>query len=147
MRMHPESEQASSIRPERDGELNPEQIGTFERLSRTLVGSMPDLGVLVAGRDMRVAVMDGPIFSSAGIAAEDAVGLPLDALMTPRSAALLLPQWSAALSGSHRTLDYCSDDAHRSYSVGFGPLEDSSGEVVAAMAVIRDLTEQVTPLR
>jgi diguanylate cyclase (GGDEF)-like protein/PAS domain S-box-containing protein len=113
---------------------------------QALAASLPDVAVVVVGDDLRVTVATGAGLAAAGWRAEDLLGrTPAEVLGADR-ARKITEAFRAALAGEHRVLQRVAG-RERLWHTDYAPVRDQAGTVVAAMAVSRDVTDQVQAAR
>ena len=112
---------------------------------QALAASLPDVAVVVVGDDLRFTVATGADLAAAGWRAEDLLGrTPAEVLGADR-ARTITEAFRAALDGEHRELQRTTGAAGREriWHTEYTPVRDPAGTVIAAMAVSRDVTDQV----
>ena len=112
---------------------------------QALAASLPDVAVVVVGDDLRITVATGADLTAAGWRAEDLLGrTPAEVLGADR-ARTITEAFRAALAGEHRVLQRVVGAAGREriWHTEYTPVRDPAGTVIAAMAVSRDVTDQV----
>lgn len=95
-------------------------LGDAPRLAETILGLIPDTGVMVLDTELRIVLMDGEL--------------------PAQMATNLGPHWRAALAGEARTVDSVSGDGQRDYWLHFAPLRPRDGEPVGAILVAQEVT-------
>ena len=116
---------------------------------QALAASLPDVAVVVVGDDLRFTVATGAGLAAAGWRAEDLLGrTPAEVLGADR-ATKMTEAFRAALDGEHRELQRTTGAAGREriWHTEYTPVRDPQQTVVAAMAVSRDVTDQVRAAR
>ena len=116
---------------------------------QALAASLPDVAVVVVGDDLRVTVATGAGLAAAGWRAADLLGrTPAEVLGADR-ARKITEAFRAALAGEHRVLQRptVTDGRERFWHTEYTAVRDPAGTVVAAMAVSRDVTDQVLAAR
>jgi len=93
------------------------------RLAETILGLVPDTGVMVLDTELRIVLMDGEFPAQMGTN--------------------LGPHWRAALAGEACTVDSPSGDGQRDYWLHFAPLRPRDGEPVGAILVAQDVTARL----
>lgn len=109
------------------------------KVAQTILALMPKSGVMVIGTDMRIVLMEGPIFARHGYDAVTTVGANLHDVIPPSSWDRLGQHWGAALTGESRTVDSESVDGHHDYWLHFSALRTKAG-VVGAILVAQDIS-------
>jgi PAS domain S-box-containing protein len=112
------------------------------KVAQTILGLMPESGVIVIDPDLRIVLMQGPVYERHGYDAASAVGRDLRDLIPSAAWAELGPHWAAALAGQARTVDIQSVDGEGDYWLHFSPLRTKAG-VVGAILVAQDITDRV----
>ncbi len=119
-----------------------EGLGDAPRVAATILGLMPETGVMVVDADLRLVLMEGPVYARHGYDVTSGVGRSLQDVIPAVAWSRLGEHWLAALAGERRTLDTVSIDGERDYWLHFGPLSTGGGPHVAIM-VAQDITERV----
>ena len=112
------------------------------KVADTILGLMPDTGVMIVDLEMRIVLMRGGVYERHGYDAESAVGRYLRDVVPPATLARLTAHWSAALAGETLAVDLESSDGQADYWVHFGPLRTEAG-VVGAIMVSQDISERI----
>jgi PAS domain S-box-containing protein len=107
----------------------------------TAVPSVTPAAVLVVDLLERVIHVEGDAFARHGMQTAGWSGRPLDGLLPPDAAAVLLPHYRAALDGAPQSFAYDSHDATRTYQVQMAPVRETNGAVTSVVAVMQDTTE------
>ena len=116
--------------------------GDALKVAETILGLMPEAGVMVIDTDMRVAFMNGGAYARHGYDASTVVGRDLRDVLSGLAWSKLGDHWLAALAGEACTLDPASTDAQREYGLHFAPVRTTAG-VVGAIMIAQDITELV----
>jgi PAS domain S-box-containing protein len=120
-----------------------EGLGDAPRLAETILGLIPESGVMVLDVDLRIVLMDGDIYTRHGYGAGAAVGRDVRDVIPAVAWSNLGRHWQAALAGEARTLDSASVDGRRDYWLHFAPLRSREGVLVGAILVAQDITARV----
>jgi len=116
---------------------------------QALAASLPDVAVVVVGDDLRFTVATGAGLAAAGWRPEDLLGrTPAEVLGADR-ARTITEAFRAALAGEHRVLQRVVGAAGREriWHTEYVPVRDPQATAAAAMAVSRDVTDQVGAAR
>lgn len=119
-----------------------EGLGDVPLVAATILGLMPEAGVMVVDADLRVVLMQGPVYERHGYDVGAALGRSLQDVIPAVAWSRLGEHWLAALAGERRALDTVSIDGERDYWLHFGPLRTGGGPPVA-IVVAQDITERV----
>jgi PAS domain S-box-containing protein len=114
-------------------------LGDTPKVAQTVLSLMPDSGVMVIDTDMRIVLMEGPVFARHGYESDVTVGANLHDVIPASAWERLGQHWGAALTGESRTVDSESADGHRDYWLHFSPLRTKAG-VVGAILVAQDIS-------
>jgi PAS domain S-box-containing protein len=106
--------------------------------------SVSPAAVLVADVNERILHADGEAFARHGLDTGGWIGRALTELLPAEAAAILLPRYRAALTGTAQSFQYRTHDATRTYHVQMAPVPDRAGAIGSVVAVLQDTTE---PLR
>jgi PAS domain S-box-containing protein len=124
------------------GLIDLDGLGDAATVADTILAVMPDSGVIVIDPELRVALMQGPVFARHGYDPADTVGRDLHDVIPATAWKRLGRHWRAALTGESHTVDSESADGHSDYWLHFSPLRTSTG-VAGAIMVAQDLTDRV----
>lgn len=113
------------------------------KVAETILGLMPDTGVVVVDRDLRVVLMEGPVFVRHGYDPASVQDRDVRDLIPAPAWAYLGERWEAALAGEPQTLESASMDELGVYWLHFAPLATKQGVLVGAIMVAQDVTERV----
>jgi diguanylate cyclase (GGDEF)-like protein/PAS domain S-box-containing protein len=111
-----------------------------ERRSRALFEQLPETGVIVYDRDLRVRFAAGELRQT-GWEPEAIEGKRLPDLMPDPQGEQLIAHQAAALRGEQRSFEYRSVRTGRDYWVRVVPVTDRAGEVTAGMSISVDVTD------
>ncbi|OIN58071.1 sensor histidine kinase [Arsenicibacter rosenii] len=114
------------------------QIDNQASLFRTMSQSVPDLGVLVCDRDYRILFANGDLPAIFLTEIKDLVGHMLEEILPAEMAAYIRQNFSDALAGRSRYMN--EEIADQYYEVFVGPVNDSEGQTVMAVATLRNIT-------
>ena len=117
-------------------------LGDTPKVAQTILALIPDSGVMVIDTDMRIVLMQGPVFEHHGYDPSTTVGRNLHDVMPASSWDRLGRHWGAALTGVSHTVDSESADGHRDYWLHFSPLQTKAG-VVGAILIAQDISDRV----
>jgi PAS domain S-box-containing protein len=117
-------------------------LGDTPKVAQTILALMPETGVMVIDTDMRIVLMEGPVFQRHGYDPATTIGHSLHDVIPPSSWDRLGQHWGAALRGESHTVDDESADGHRDYWLHFSPLRTKAG-VVGAILIAQDISERV----
>ena len=117
-------------------------LGDTPKVAQTILALMPDSGVMVIDTDMRIVLMQGPVFERHGYDPSSTVGRNLHDVMPASAWDRLGRHWGAALTGVSHTVDSESADGHRDYWLHFSPLQTKAG-VVGAILIAQDISDRV----
>jgi PAS domain S-box-containing protein len=106
--------------------------------------SVSPAAVVVADADERILHVEGEAFARHGLDTGDWTGRALADLLPADAAAILLPRYRAALTGSPQSFQYRTHDTTHTYHVQMAPVRDHAGVIGSVVAVLQDSTE---PLR
>jgi PAS domain S-box-containing protein len=114
-------------------------LGDTPKVAQTVLGLIPNSGVMVIDTDMRVVLMQGPVFQRHGYDPSTTVGRNIRDVIPASSWDRLARHWSAALAGEAHTVDSESADGHHDYWLHFTPLQTKAG-LVGAILVAQDVS-------
>ncbi|MEA2245557.1 MAG: hypothetical protein QOH46_86 [Solirubrobacteraceae bacterium] len=120
----------------------PDDLGRIRdpsKVAETILTLMPDCGVVAIDTDMRIVLMEGPVFERHGYDSAQTVGTNLHDVSPASSWERLGRHWRAALEGESHTVDSESADGHHDYWLHFSPLRTTAG-VVGAILVAQDIS-------
>ena len=117
-------------------------LGDAAKVADTILAVMPESGVIVIDPEMRVVLMQGPVFGRHGYDAGDTVGRDLHDVIPASAWAQLGGRWRDALAGESQTVDSESADGKSDYRLHFSPLRTST-EVAGAIMVAQNITDRV----
>ena len=117
-------------------------LGDTPKVAQTILALMPDSGVMVIDTDMRVVLMQGPVFERHGYDPSSTIGRNLHDVIPASAWDRLGRHWGAALTGVSHTVDSESSDGHRDYWLHFSPLQTKAG-VVGAILIAQDISDRV----
>ena len=117
-------------------------LGDTPKVAQTILALMPDSGVMVIDTDMRVVLMQGPVFGRHGYDPSSTIGRNLHDVIPASAWDRLGRHWGAALTGVSHTVDSESSDGHRDYWLHFSPLQTKAG-VVGAILIAQDISDRV----
>ena len=117
-------------------------LGDTPKVAQTILALIPDSGVMVIDTDMRIVLMQGPVFEHHGYDPASTVGRNLHDVMPASAWDRLGRHWGAALTGVSHTVDSESADGHRDYWLHFSPLQTKAG-VVGAILIAQDISDRV----
>jgi hypothetical protein len=118
-------------------------LGDVSRLAETILGLIPDAGVMVVDPGLQLVLMEGAIDARDGCDARTSVGCDIRDVLSPAAWTNLGRHWAAALAGEVRTLDRASVDGRRVCGLYYAPLRDRGDEVAGAIMVVHGLRERV----
>ena len=112
---------------------------------QALAASLPDVAVMVVGDDLRFTVVTGAGLAESGWRAEDLLGRTPAEVLGERRATKITEAFRGALAGEHRELQRPAviNGQERIWHTKYAPVRNPQGTVVSAMAVSRDVTDQV----
>lgn len=113
------------------------------KVAETILGLMPDTGVLVADRDLAVVLVEGPVFPRHGFDPSAAIGRDVRDVMPAGTWTTLGDRWHGALVGTPQTIERVSLDDHGVYWLHFAPLATKQGVLVGAIMVAQDITDRI----
>ncbi|MFL5871204.1 MAG: diguanylate cyclase [Solirubrobacterales bacterium] len=113
-----------------------------KRRHRRLFEHLPQTGVTVYDRDLRIRFAAGSALRHVGWEPSEIEGKRLPDLMVDPQGEALIAHQVAALRGEQRSFEYHSVRSGRDYWVRIVPVTDDSGEVVAGMSVSLDITDR-----
>jgi PAS domain S-box-containing protein len=110
-----------------------------EALHRTLARSIPGGAVFMIDASLRYLVADGPLLSVFGWQREVIEGRTVEEVLPESMARLVVERTRRALAGE--TLDFEAGQGAAVVLTRYAPVRDSTGAIVAAMALALDVTE------
>jgi PAS domain S-box-containing protein len=116
------------------------EVQETERRYRMLASQLPDAGVALFDRDLRVVLVEGPAFAAAARSRGEAEGRKVFEI-TPRLSA----ERVAAEAGSvfvGESTEFEVEDRHRAYLLRLLPVRDERGSVALGMVLLVDITER-----
>ncbi|MFC4541254.1 PAS domain S-box protein [Halosolutus amylolyticus] len=116
------------------------KLEASERRYRTLVEHFPSGAVALVDRDLRYRTVGGNPVDVADVTTEEAEGEPVRDVLPPELADELAPRYEAALNGESSEFEAASND--RVYNFQIVPVRGDDGDVVAALGMSQDVTEQ-----
>jgi PAS domain S-box-containing protein len=118
--------------------MMPEQLKLF---FDTLLQNLPDLFVLCFDKDFRyIEVQGGGLERLGGVPREAILGRTLWEAMPPPVIQAVEPAYHAVFAGERSQIDLPLEDGM--YEVVVVPVRDETGEVIAGIAIVRDITAQ-----
>ena len=123
--------------------MTPTPLALARETGRTVAASVPEAGVIVAGRDLRVLHVQGSLLGRHGHRADLWIGRPLAETLPAAAWAELRPRYEAACSGLPQSFDYHSHDGRHAYWVQISPVPDAAGDVTSVVAVLLDVTARL----
>jgi diguanylate cyclase (GGDEF)-like protein/PAS domain S-box-containing protein len=105
---------------------------------RILVNNFPEGALVLFDTDLRVMVAESAALAAGGFPRESLEGRSLAALLPANPFTLVEPYLRGALAGKDSVLDV--EFSSRTYSVRVRPITSPTGEVIAGMAVVQDVT-------
>jgi diguanylate cyclase (GGDEF)-like protein/PAS domain S-box-containing protein len=115
---------------------------------RALASNLPAVVVLAVDTDLRFVAATGAGLADFGWRAEDLLGRTPAEVLGAELAGELSVGYRAALAGEDRVLQRpWTGDSRRIWRTEFAPIRGRDGATLAAMAVSRDVTEQVRTAR
>ena len=112
------------------------------RRHRLLFEHLPQTGIMVYDRELRIRFAAGPVLRQIGWEPAEIEGKRLGDLMVDPQGEALIAHQVAALRGEQRSFEYHSVRSGRDYWVRIVPVTDDSGAVVAGMSVSLDITDR-----
>lgn len=110
-----------------------------EELHRVVLTHLPDALVTLYDRDLRILSLHGGAMDRPGLDPEAIIGRRLrdfpDADLD-----ILLPEFARALAGEERRFEYDGTMTNRRYEVVIVPHRDTTGQIVGAITVSRDIS-------
>ena len=116
------------------------RLRSSEQRYRTIAQSIPDGAVWAVDTSLRFLVAEGSLFSRFGYSPGDLEGRLLHDAVSEDARASAAVHFRAALAGE--TADYYTEFRGRTIWSQYVPLRDETGRVVAAMALLLDVTER-----
>jgi PAS domain-containing protein len=110
------------------------------QVADTILGLMPDTGVLIVDVDLHVVLMEGAVFPLHGYEPGLVEGRSVRDLPPPVAWAGIGEHWEASLAGEYRTIENASVDGLGVYWLHFAPLTTEHGLTVGAVLVAQDIT-------
>lgn len=111
-----------------------------EKLYRMLAASLPNSAVFMVDRDFRYLLVDGPALQATGLCTQDMEGKTIRQIFDPETADRYEEFYQHAFAGGNfvwETHNYGRDYLNRSV-----PLFDEQKQIVGALALSYDITEQ-----
>ncbi len=112
------------------------------RRQRLLFESLPQMGVVVFDRDLRVRFAAGPVVRQVGWQPLAVEGKSLLELFPPAHAQALETNFRAALRGETRSFEYHPPLSGQDYWMRVVPITDERGTVVRGMSVALDISDR-----
>ena len=112
-----------------------------QRLLLSVLSSLPDTGVVVVDPQLILRFVCGPALERRGWDPNATIGRPLAEVLGDQTA-VYEPHYRAALAGETATLE-AQDGPRDVYRTEFLPLRLPGDGIVGAIAVVRDITQQV----
>ena len=116
-------------------------LGDASRIADTILGLLPQTGVMVLDADLRIVLMRGGVHERHGYDAGSSIGRHLYDVIPAVAWDHVGEYWRATLAGESPTLETSSVDGKNDYWVHFAPLRTDAG-VVGAIMVAQDVTER-----
>ena len=117
-----------------------EALRRSRELYRTLARHLPDSAVFLFDTNLRYLLAEGTVIGRLGHSPDDFEGRTLFEVESSQASEALGPAFRAALTGTASDLEYST--LGYVFQVHVIPVRDAHNEVVAGMAVLRDITEQ-----
>jgi PAS domain S-box-containing protein len=116
-------------------------IEMSEARYRALARHLPNIAILMFDHDLRYLLAEGAQLARHGYDPHAMVGYTLWEIMPAEQAAALAETYRATLTGKLQATTFTRDG--QTYSARFVPIHNTSGQVVAGMVVIEDVTAQL----
>jgi hypothetical protein len=116
-------------------------MGDVSRLAETILGLIPDAGVMVVDPELRLVLAEGVVSPDVDDA-RTSVGCDIREVLSSATWSNLGRHWEAALAGEGRTLDRASLDGRRARCLHYAPLRARDEKVVGAIMVAQDISER-----
>jgi PAS domain S-box-containing protein len=116
------------------------QLEEYRGWTQTLIENVPSGVVALVDEDLRYITFGGTPEGDTDVTREDLEGQPVHEVLPERLAEVVIPRYEAALDGEPSEFVETIDE--RVYQFYFEPVRDSDGDVFAAIAMSRDITEQ-----
>ena len=114
-----------------------------ERRYQTIADHLPDVAVLVYGRDLRYELLTGAALRGQAWRPDELVGRTIFELFPAAYAETLAVHYRAALDGERRSFELAGwRDPGRLWSAEVVPIRGADGEVTGGMVFCRDVTER-----
>jgi len=113
-----------------------------EERMRVMIDSLPDTFVLVVDTGLRFVDASGSFPAALDWAGSDLVGRSVTDVIEPRDDDRWLTGWRAAVAGEHVHFDSKGARSGRFIDVDIAPLRHRDGQIVGAMAVVRDINDR-----
>lgn len=139
--------------PERTGDIplpreGHEPLARDTSLFRAAIADLPDMAMCLFDHELRYTGATGATEGWLGYRPEKLVGQTIHEVLPPERAVFLADQFGAALGGERRRLDVASpQEPSVTWDVVITPVRNDEGDVVAGLAVARDVSESRTALR
>ncbi len=126
---------------ERQVEQRNAQLAASEAHYRALVGQFPEGAVALVGLDLRYLIVGGRMLALLGVESATLVGRTVhEAWPWPSPAQRAVERYRRVFAGATETFE---EKCRTRHMVGYVlPVRDETGAVIAAMSVVRDVTEQ-----
>ena len=111
-----------------------------ERRYRTLAENIPRGSVSMFDDDLRYTLVEGQLFDNIDYDATDFEGTTLAELHTEGYVEQFGPRYEAVFDGERSSFEF--NHAGRYYRSNLAPIRDASGDVVAGLEMVLDVTEQ-----
>ena len=92
-----------------------EDLGDAPKVAGTILGLLPETGVMIVDPDLRITVMRGPVYARHGYDAAGSEGRDLHDVIPAEAWTRLGAHWLAALAGESRTVDTVPADGNGNY--------------------------------
>ena len=112
------------------------------RLAEWALAEVPGTAIVVFDRAMRVRLAGGDALDADEHARDDLVGRRVRDVLPPEIALAAIPHCRSALAGHESTCSVGSPDGRTAFVVQTKPLRSEAGDVVAGLAVARDVSPE-----
>ena len=121
---------------------NLRDLQASEQRYRQLANSLPESGVTMFDRDLRITVALGEVWISNGYQPDELIGQLLSEVLPAKAFALVEQRYRAALAGIPSDFEYLSPVTGRRFRTQILPVTDPGGAIVGGLSLAGDVSDE-----